>query len=52
VRQRQVVAIKDRAVYTITWTVSADRFEAEEPTLDSILASWRWTGSGAADEAS
>jgi hypothetical protein len=52
VRQRQVIAIKDEAVYTITWTASADKFEAEEPTLDSILASWRWTGSGAADEPS
>ena len=51
-RQRQVIAIRDDAVYTITWTASADEFEAEEATLDAILGSWRWTGSGATDEPS
>jgi len=50
VRQRQVVAVKGDAVYTITWSVSADEFEAQEATLDAMLASWRWTGSAAADE--
>ena len=43
VRQRQVIAVKDDAIYTITWSVSADDFEAEEATLDAMLASWRWT---------
>jgi hypothetical protein len=52
VRQRQVVAVKGDAVYTITWTVSADEFEAEEATLDAMLASWRWTGPAADDERS
>jgi hypothetical protein len=47
VRQRQVVAVKDDAVYTITWSVSADEFDAQEATLDTMLASWRWTESGA-----
>ena len=50
VRQRQVVAVKGDGVYTITWTVSADEFEAEEATLDAMLDSWRWSGSAAADE--
>ena len=49
-RQRQVVAVKGDGVYTITWTVSADEFEAEEATLDAMLDSWRWSGSAAADE--
>jgi hypothetical protein len=43
IRQRQVVAVKDGAIYTITWSVAADAFEAQEATLDEILASWRWT---------
>ena len=42
VRQRQVVAVKDGAIYTITWSAAADEFEAQEATLDEILASWRW----------
>jgi hypothetical protein len=50
VRQRQVVAVKDDAVYTITWSAPADEFQAEEATLDAMLASWRWTGSAATDE--
>jgi DcrB len=50
VRQRQVVAVKGGAVYTITWSVSADEFEAQEATLDAMLASWRWTGPVEADE--
>jgi hypothetical protein len=50
VRQRQVIAVKDAAVYTITWSVSANEFEGQEATLDAMLASWRWTGSAAADE--
>jgi hypothetical protein len=48
VRQRQVIAVKGDAVYTITWSVSADEFEAQEATLDAMLASWRWTGSAGA----
>ena len=43
VRQRQVVAVKDDAVYTITWSVPADDFEAQEATLDQMLESWRWS---------
>jgi len=43
VRQRQVVAVKDGAVYTITWSVAADKFEAQEATLDRTLESWRWS---------
>jgi hypothetical protein len=43
IRQRQVVAVKDGAIYTITWSVAADEFDAQEATLDEILASWRWT---------
>ena len=43
IRQRQVVAVKDGGIYTITWSVAADAFEAQEATLDEILASWRWT---------
>ena len=43
VRQRQVVAVKDDAVYTITWSVSEDDFEAQEATLDQMLESWRWS---------
>lgn len=43
VRQRQVVAVKGGAVYTITWSVQADEFDAQEATLDAILASWRWS---------
>ena len=43
VRQRQVVTVKDDAIYTITWSVAADDFEAEEATLDAILDSWRWS---------
>lgn len=43
VRQRQVVAVKDEAIYTITWSVPADEFEAQEETLDRALASWRWS---------
>jgi hypothetical protein len=43
IRQRQVVAVKDGAIYTITWSVAADEFDDQEATLDEILASWRWT---------
>ena len=43
VRQRQVVAVKDDAIYTITWSVAADDFEAQEATLDAILDTWRWS---------
>jgi len=43
IRQRQVVAVKDGAIYTITWSVAADEFDEQEATLDEILASWRWT---------
>ena len=43
VRQRQVVAVKDGAIYTITWSAAADEFEVQEATLDDILASWRWS---------
>ena len=43
IRQRQVVAVKDGGIYTITWSTAADEFEAQEATLDEILASWRWT---------
>jgi hypothetical protein len=43
VHQRQVVAVKDGAIYTITWSVAADEFEAQEATLDRTLASWRWS---------
>jgi hypothetical protein len=44
VRQRQVVAVRGDAIYTITWSVAADEFEAQEATLDRILATWRWSG--------
>jgi hypothetical protein len=50
VRQREVVAVKGHGVYTITWSVSVDEFEAEEAALDAMLDSWRWSGSAAADE--
>jgi hypothetical protein len=43
VRQRQVVAVKDDAIYTLTWSVAADGFEAQEATLDAMLDSWRWS---------
>jgi hypothetical protein len=43
VRQRQVIAVKGDAIYTITWSVSADEFEAQEATLKRTLASWRWS---------
>jgi hypothetical protein len=36
--------------YTITWSAPADEFQAEEATLDAMLASWRWTGSAATGE--
>ena len=35
--------MKDKAIYTITWSVSADEFEAQEATLDRMLESWRWS---------
>jgi hypothetical protein len=38
-----VVAVKDGAIHTITWSVAAYQFEAEEETLDAVLATWRWT---------
>jgi len=41
-RQRQVVAVEDDAIYTITWSVAADAFEEQEATLDRVLESWRW----------
>jgi hypothetical protein len=43
VRQRQVIAVKDGAIYTITWSAPADEFESQEATLDRALASWRWS---------
>ena len=43
VRQRQVVTVKDDAIYTITWSAAADEFEDQEATLDGILDSWRWS---------
>jgi hypothetical protein len=42
-RQRQVVAVKGDAIYTITWSVPADEFQAQEATLNRTLASWRWS---------
>lgn len=43
VRQRQVITVKDDAVYTITWSAAAEEFDAQEATLDGMLASWRWS---------
>jgi hypothetical protein len=37
------VAVKDDAIYTLTWSVAADDFEAQEATLDAMLDSWRWS---------
>ena len=41
-RQRQVVAVDDDAIHTITWSVAADAFEEQEATLDRVLESWHW----------
>jgi hypothetical protein len=35
-RQRQVVAVEDDAIYTITWSMAADAFEEQEATLDRV----------------
>ena len=43
VRQRQVVAVKGDAIYTLTWSVADDEFEKQEAVLDEILGSWRWS---------
>ena len=42
VRQRQVVSVKDDAVYTITFSAAAGEFEAEEASFDAFRDSWRW----------
>ena len=44
VRQQQVVAIHDEALYTITWTARNAAFERSRADLEAMLDSWRWSG--------
>ena len=44
INQKQVVAIKDDGLYTITWTARGDVFEESKADLQSVLDSWRWSG--------
>ena len=44
VRQQQVVAIHDDALYTITWTTRRAAFERSRADLQAVLDSWRWSG--------
>jgi hypothetical protein len=41
-RLRQVIAVRDGAAYTITFTALRDRFAEEASDLEPILSSWRW----------
>ena len=43
VRQRQVVAVVDDAVYTITFSVADAAFADDEQIFNDLLASWRWS---------
>lgn len=42
-RQRQLFAIHDGAIYTITWTAPAKGFDESSELFDRILAGWHWT---------
>jgi hypothetical protein len=44
INQKQVVVIKDDALYTITWTARQDVFEESKSDLQGMLDSWRWSG--------
>jgi hypothetical protein len=44
VGQRLVLLVREGNAYTITFSASADEFDAEVADLDEIVDSWRWTG--------
>ena len=41
-RQRQLFAVRDGALYTLTFSAAARSFAAQERVFTRILASWRW----------
>jgi hypothetical protein len=43
-RFRQVMAVRDRVAYTVTYTAPRDRFGKDLPAFERMLASWRWRG--------
>ena len=42
IRQRQVVCVRDGAVYTVTFSHTRAAFSEFEPIIDRVLDSWRW----------
>ncbi len=44
VRGRQIAAVRDGAVHTITLTALADGFAAAEAGFEEIIGSWSWGG--------
>jgi hypothetical protein len=43
IRQQQVVAIHEDALYTLTWSARRDTFEDSRAELQQLLDSWRWS---------